>query len=45
MIFAGHLPFIIPSIDDEDGSIPDSVEEVEETTDGTENVKFNNRIL
>ena len=42
---AGYLPFVVPSFDDEDGLIPESVEEVEVATDGTENVHLNNRTL
>ena len=36
----GYLPF-----DDEDGLATDSLEEVDDTTDGTENEYFNNRTL
>ena len=43
--FSGFLAFNVPSFDDEDGLFPDSVEEVEETTDGTANDHFNNRTL
>ena len=45
MRYIGHLAFIIPSFTDEDGLAPDFVEEVEDTTDGTENDHLNNSTL
>ena len=43
--YIGHLAFIIPSFTDEDGLVSDFVEEVEDTTDGTENDHLNNSTL